>query len=560
MPTILIPPSASGERLTEFLSRHGIAVSAPCGGRGVCKKCRVQVISGQFLSCMTGEKLTPDAEGYILACQAICPSDGAEITAFDTTGDGLTVSTLTASSLSISTLNASAIASAETVPQLSAAKGRTEALPDGSTRAPSDGIALDIGTTTLAAARVERATGRVSATASCLNPQQSFGADVISRIGACKEGQLPAMQACLLAAVRELIGRLFPEMSTAGTDADTAADALPDLSVAGNATMLHIFCGISPEGMGTYPFTPAFTEARTLSGTELGLPVRTITVLPSVSAFVGGDITAGMLVCGLGQSPVPSLLLDIGTNGEMVLDTGTAGGNRLIATSTAAGPALEGANISCGMGGVAGAVSRVTPGALPDTLVYQTVGDAPARGICGCGLIDLCARLLDLTVMDETGYLDDDPYVLSGAHRTSAGLASAGDTPVELTQKDIREVQLAKSALRAGMEALLDAAGLNVRTFTAAGGKVYIAGGLGYYLDPVSAVRIGLLPPAFLASPETVTPVGNTALAGAIRVLTDASALARMSDLAAHCTCIELNRSPVFNDGFIEYMLFPEEM
>lgn len=540
MPTILIPPSASGTRLTVFLSCQGIAVSAPCGGRGVCGKCRVQVLSGQFLSHITGKVLAPDADGYILACQAICPPEGAEIAVPDATGEGLTVSMVT---------------TAQAVRPSSAAGGSFGKVPDSYANAISDGVALDIGTTTLAAARVDRVAGRVLETVSCLNPQQSFGADVISRIGACKEGQLAAMQACLLNAVRELIRRLFPGVDAA----DTATDALPDLSVAGNATMLHLFCGVSPEGMGTYPFTPAFTEARTLSGAELELPVRTVTVLPSVSAFVGGDITAGMLVCGLGQSPVPSLLLDIGTNGEMVLDTGKADGNRLIATSTAAGPALEGANISCGMGGVAGAVSRVTPGALPGTLIYQTVGDAPACGICSCGLIDLCARLLDLEVMDETGYLDDDPYILSGAHRTSAGLAPEGISPVRLTQKDIREVQLAKSALRAGLEALLDAAGLDVRMFTAAGGKVYVAGGLGYYLDPVSAVRIGLLPPAFLASPGTVTAVGNTALAGAVQVLADDSALARMSGLAERCKSMELNHSSVFNDGFIEHMMFPEE-
>ncbi|MDD6203724.1 MAG: ASKHA domain-containing protein [Firmicutes bacterium] len=541
MPSILIPPSASGKRLTEFLSLRGIAVSAPCGGRGVCKKCRVQVVSGRFLSRITGKELLPDADGCILACQAICPSEGAEIVVPDTAGDGLTVNM---------------VKTEENTGQVFLAEAAGASAPDSNRRLPHDGIALDIGTTTLAAARVDRVTGKTVATVSCLNPQQSFGADVISRIGACSQGSLAAMQACLLTSVREMIGRLFPGVDFSGV----LLDALPDLSVAGNATMLHIFCGVSPEGMGTYPFTPDFTETRILSGAELDLPVRQVTVLPSVSAFVGGDITAGMLVCGLGQSPVPCLLLDIGTNGEMVLDTGKNGGNRLIAASTAAGPALEGANISCGMGGVAGAVSRVTSGVLPDTLVYRTIGDAPAGGICGCGLIDLCACLLELEVMDETGCLDDDPYILSGAHSTPAGLAPAGKTPVKLTQKDIREVQLAKSALRAGMEALLDAAGLDACRFTAAGGKVFIAGGLGYYLDTLSAVRIGLLPPAFLITPGTVTAVGNTALSGAIRVLTDASALAKLSRLAGRCECIELNRSKVFNDGFIENMIFPEEL
>lgn len=522
MQIITIPPSASGISLTIYLANQGISLSAPCGGRGVCQKCRVQVTDGQFLSRVSGKVLSPDDDGYILACQAICPSEGASIALPETTGSGLTA---------MPALEAGGNGTAD---------HRIDAIPDG--------IALDLGTTTLAAARVDRETGKILSTVSCLNPQQSFGADVISRIDACRSGQLTAMQSCLLDAVRRLIGQLFPDTET----------ALCDLTAAGNTTMLHLFCGISPESMGTYPFTPVFTDAKTMSGTDLDLPVRTVTVLPSVSAFIGGDITAGMFFCGFGSSPVPLLLLDIGTNGEMVLDTGAVLGNRLIAASTAAGPALEGANISCGLGGVAGAVSRVRM--EKNTLVYQTIGDAPARGICGCGLIDLCACLLSRTIVDETGYLENDPYVLTGSHQTAHGSFPENATSVCLTQKDIRELQLAKSALRAGLEALLHSAGMQVRSFTEKGGKVCIAGGLGYYLDPVNAAGIGLLPPEFLAAPDTVTAVGNTSLAGAVQVLTDPSALDRMSVLAKQCTCIELNRSQVFNDGFIEHMLFPCEI
>lgn len=530
MLTISVPPSASGQRLSDCLASSGVSLSAPCGGRGTCGKCRVRVVSGEFLSRVTGEPLMPDADGYILACQAIIPDGGGCVSVPENSGDGLT----------LSSFEAARAPGADTAP-LEASD-------------VTDGFALDIGTTTLAAARVDIRTGKVTATVSCLNPQQSFGADVITRIGACREGHLSEMQSLLLSSVRGLIRKLFPELSE-----DTPAARLPRMAVAGNATMLHIFAGVSPEGMGTYPFTPAFTDARRMTGSELSLPVSGVILLPSVSAFVGGDITAGMLTCGLGASPVPTLLLDVGTNGEMVVDTGADDGNRLISASTAAGPALEGANISCGLGGVSGAVSRVSPGALPGTLVYQTVNDAPARGLCGCGLIDFCARLLDLCLLDETGCLDDDPTPLVGAHRTSAGLSPEAETPVALTQKDIREVQLAKSAIRAGLEALLDAAGLDVPTFMAKSGRVCIAGGLGYYLDPMSAARIGLLPPAFLSRPGCVTAVGNTALAGAVTALSDPSACDSLASLAQNTTSIELNKSAIFNDGFIEYMMFPED-
>ncbi len=516
MPIITLPPSASGQRLSDCLASSGVSLSAPCGGRGTCGKCRVQVVSGVFLSRATGEPLTPDADGYILACQAIIPDGGSCVSVPENSGDGLTLSSFEAAR----------------------APGAHAAPREASD--VTDGFALDIGTTTLAAARVDARSGKVTATASCLNPQQSFGADVITRIGACREGHLSEMQSLLLSSVRGLIGKLFPELSE-----DTPAARLPRMAVAGNATMLHIFAGVSPEGMGTYPFTPTFTDARRMTGSELSLPVSGVILLPSVSAFVGGDITAGLPTCGLGASPVPTPPL--------------ADGNRLISASTAAGPALEGANISCGMGGVSGAVSRVSPGVLPGTLVYQTVNDAPARGLCGCGLIDFCARLLDLCLLDETGCLDDDPAPLVGAHRTSAGLSPEAETPVALTQKDIREVQLAKSAIRAGLEALLDAAGLDVPTFMAKSGRVCIAGGLGYYLDPMSAARIGLLPPAFLSRPGCVTAVGNTALAGAVAALSDPSACDSLASLAQKATSIELNTSAIFNDGFIEYMMFPEK-
>lgn len=520
---VQIPSAAAGMPLSTYLAEAGIVLPAPCGGHGTCGKCRVQVRAGWFYSRGTaadsGEKLPlkPDADGYVLACQAICSSAGAEIAVLCFSGDGLT-----------------------------AIRMEQAVMETESTR-QSDGIALDIGTTTLAAAWIHGAAGQIRATASCLNPQQAYGADVISRIEAANAGKLSAMQSCVIDAVRDLIEKL--------SIAPETVRELP-LIVSGNTTMLHLFCGVSPAGMGTYPFTPAFTEARTFPGDALCLPVRFVTLLPSVSAFVGGDVAAGMFFCRFGHSDAPALLLDIGTNGEMVLDTGRADGNRLLAASTAAGPALEGANLSCGMGGVSGAVSRV--GLEGGRLFYETIGDAPARGICGCGLVDLCAYLRNVEMVDETGCLDEDPYMLSGIHKTAGGYGATGPTSVSLTQKDVRELQLAKSAIRAGMEALLDAAGTNVEAFVQAGGRVYIAGGLGYYLSPVSAARIGLLPQRMVEMPGCVVAVGNSALAGAAAVCSDPAALEHISRLARSCETIELNRSACFNEGFIEHMLFPE--
>ena len=514
---IKIPSSASGEQLTSYLARQKVYLSSPCGGRGVCGKCRVKVKSGYFISRVNGEILKPDSEGYILSCQALCADVDSEIESPTFSGEGLTIADEHIKS------------------------------NDEHDESRCDGVALDIGTTTIAAARVDMKNGRILMSASCLNPQQMYGADVISRIEAAKKVQLADMQSCVLDAVRSLLEQLCV----------TSEAPAEKLVVAGNTTMLHLFCGISPEGMGAYPFTPVFTDVKEMSGSELGLPVRNVTLMPSVSAFIGGDITAGMLVCGLGSSECPALLLDIGTNGEMVLDTGKQLGNRLIAASTAAGPALEGANLSCGIGGVDGAVSRVAE--ENGKLVYRTIGDEPAKGICGCGVIDFCSVLLNNESIDETGYLEDDPYVLTGMHKTANTTSTEKTTDVYLSQKDIREIQLAKSALRAGIEALLDYAGMDVDSFVKYGGKVYIAGGLGYYINPINASRVGLLPQSFVADENTVSAVGNSALAGAIKVLTDSSELSHVCELAKVCTTIELNKSQTFNDGFIEYMMFPDE-
>ena len=268
--------------LSTYLAEAGIVLPAPCGGHGTCGKCRVQVRAGWFYSRGTaadsGEKLPLelDADGYVLACQAICSPAGAEIAVLCFSGDGLT-----------------AIRMEQAVMETESAR-------------QSDGIALDIGTTTLAAAWIHGAAGQIRATASCLNPQQAYGADVISRIEAANAGKLSAMQSCVIDAVRDLIEKLSIAPETVWE--------LP-LIVSGNTTMLHLFCGVSPAGMGTYPFTPAFTEARTFPGDALCLPVRSITLLPSVSAFVGGDVAAGMFFCRFGHSDAPALLLDIGKNG-----------------------------------------------------------------------------------------------------------------------------------------------------------------------------------------------------------------------------------------------------
>ncbi len=397
------------------------------------------------------------------------------------------------------------------------------------------GTALDIGTTTLAMALVDLSSGDIVKTVSRRNPQRSFGADVMSRIGAVQDdaGNLAIMQSVLLDDIRVMVDELC---------ADLAPEDRPrTMTVAGNTTMLHLFLGVSPVGMGAYPFTPAFLDGKTVNGSVLGLPFDTVTTLPGAHAFIGGDVTAGMLLLRLSDEKEPVMLIDIGTNGEMVLFTGTDHGSIYYGASAAAGPALEGAGISTGVGGISGAVSSVQD--VNGQIVTKTVGAVPPVGICGSGLIDLTAVLLAREELDATGYLEDEPVTYA---------KTADGTPLTLTQEDVRALQLAKSAMRAGMEALCEAADIPLASLS----KIAVAGGLGYYMNLDSACAIGLLP---IELRTKLQAVGNTALGGAALLLTRPDLSEKIAEEASACKIIDLNTSAAFNELFIEHMMFPSD-
>ena len=512
---ISIPLSAHGKKLSDYLAEEGYPLSAACGGRGVCGKCRVKIIKGAVRDIKAPENiLKPDGEGYILACRALCDSSlkEAEILLNDTDGNGLTH-----------------FSSGITV------NGRE-----------GYGIALDIGTTTLAAALVDMNSGRVISSVSRLNPQRSYGADVISRISACADGRLQELNRIILQAAARIIEQFALQ----------EPDIHPQhMTVSGNTTMLHLFCGVSPEKMGSYPFTPEFTQTKIIPGKQLMLPVQTVTLLPSASAFIGSDITGGAAVTGMLQAERPSVLIDIGTNGEMVFNAGERGGGRIYTASAAAGPALEGAKISCGMGGVDGALCRASFSSQTRKISYRTINDKPIRGICGCGLVDVVSIMLETGVIDETGYMEEEEYFIEGVHISENGkiLAQTGrETKISITQQDIREFQLAKSAIAAGLEALASHASLKMEEIS----QVFIAGGLGYYIDTANAKKTGLLPRE-LCCP--IKSVGNASLLGAIACLCDQQWLEKTSRFALQCENFELNKSAVFNQAFIERMLFIEE-
>ncbi len=527
---VVIPPSAAGERLSDWLAVGRHSLPADCGGRGTCGKCRVRVIRGEFLRYSAlggGEAYPPDAKGEILACRALIPRGGGEVAFVLDQGSGLTEYSAAGGEL-----NEGGCAGTDTCPR-------------------GFGVALDIGTTTLAYSLVERSSGRIIDTYSCLNPQRSYGADVISRIHASGKGHLPELCRLIRDKTAEVLELFVRENSGSRPGL---------LVVSGNTTMLHLFAGISPEGIGVFPFTPAFTDTKEYTGEEIGLPVERVLLLPSAAAYIGSDATGGIFVCRLTEHERPSALIDIGTNGEMAIFTGTSRGGRLIATSAAAGPALEGANISSGVGGIPGAVCHVAPAGTGGRLRYSTIDEKPPVGICGCGLIDLVAVLLEAGVIDETGYMEAGEYRLCGLEGAGVHIGRQSGEPLSdtadaasvlLTQKDVREFQLAKSAIYAGFSSLLSYAGVDVAELE----SVYIAGGLGYYMNVKNAVRAGILPPV---PAERFCVVGNTSLAGAAACLTDEGAPGKIEEIAKRCEVLDLNNLPLFSDLFMGNMMFPE--
>lgn len=432
----------------------------------------------------------------------------------------------------------------------------------GDTRGAAYGLALDIGTTTLAASLVSLERGEVLAVEATTNPQGSYGADVISRIQYASRGweQLKQLQDSVLQAFHQVILRLLEKT---GLEGDKVYEAV----AVGNTTMGHLFMGVDPTYLAYSPFTPAFSQALEVPAGELGLPMNPrgrVLLLPGIAAYVGSDTVGVMLAAGLHRQDKVRLAIDIGTNGEMVL----AGRGHILACSTAAGPAFEGTRIKHGMRAGEGAIEGAClegPGEgerAPGNgeLRLQVIGDVPPRGICGSGLVDLVAVLLKAGVIGKNGRFNrpgsapglaasllenrlrpgdrGEEFLLAPASPSTAGV------DLVLTQKDVRELQLAKGAIYAGVQILLKEMGLGIDEID----EVLLAGAFGNYLDRDSALAIGLLPPV---PREKVIPVGNAAGDGARLALISRPWRQRAGELAGKTRHVELSTRGDFQEIFL---------
>lgn len=586
-----INPQQDKMTILDLIREHGIeGFDAPCNGNGTCGKCRIRLISGELSPVTESERrLLSSGElefGLRLACKSKALSDvvidlsthdsrSAVIAAASSKRDeqekttyrwvrkslevpaqfsledqrSLYTRLLETDEVSSHSIDLQLLRSLSMEPRSCCVIYR-----DGnpfrieSSSATVYGAAIDIGTTTVVVYLLDLLTGKTIDTFSALNAQKQFGADVISRISySTVSGE--NRERIRSSIVRQLEEGMLGLCEKNGI----AREQLLQVTIAGNTTMLHLLTGSDAAGIAAAPFIPVFTEAVEFSGSDIGFDAfgsAVVELLPSIAAYVGADITAGIEVSGIARSTEPSILLDIGTNGEMALSAN----GRIICCSTAAGPAFEGANIVCGTGGIKGAIDTV---ALSGQEVFcTTIAEAPAIGICGSGIIDAISVLIADGFVDYTGRLLDPEERPHPSLKERDGepifllsKAEGGKKDVYLTQKDVREVQLAKAAIAAGLQTLITEAGCTEEEVS----HLFLAGGFGSYIHPKSAGTIGLIPSALV---EKTLAIGNSSGEGACRYCCFQEDRDKMLQIARRCEYIELSGHKAFQDYYIEQMLF----
>ncbi|MEZ5093464.1 ASKHA domain-containing protein [Nocardioides sp.] len=593
-----VPPGVS---VFDAASWNGIAIDSTCGGHGTCRKCKVRVSpSGAPVPVTRHDERTFSAEqledGWRLACLVRATQDlEVDVPPLTTRPKAATVGvgrqvilrpavqkryvelvepTLSDQRTDLVRLR-EAIDDLELTVDLEVLRRLPvvlrqadfkvtavvvdEALIDvepGDTSRVRYGLAFDLGTTTVVATLLDLESGTPVAVASRLNRQQPYGGDVITRISATMMD--PEALGRLQAAAGRTLAELAAEVcSEGGVD----PSSVYEVALAGNATMTSLALGIDPEPLGVAPFVMGTAAYPTLLAADLGLslhPRARATVFPSLGAYVGGDIVAGMLATGMDRDKRVRLLIDVGTNCEIVLSDG----DRIVATAAPAGPAFEGGAIRCGMRADEGAIEVVR---LGDSVELGVIGDAEPRGLCGSGLVDVVSELVRVGLLDATGRLvpDDvaaeiapglaDRLTKVGEERVFVLHRPAADSPPEesvyLSQRDVRELQFAKAAISTGWTLLLEELGLAGADVQ----QVLLAGSFGSYLSPAAAIRIGLVPTLPVLR---IVSAGNVAGEGAKMVLLSLRERAGAEALLEEVTYVELSDRADFNDRFVEQLAF----
>ena len=577
---IEVAPQAN---LMTELAKVGVMLTSPCGGEGTCQKCRVIASEGQadfWLACQT--KIESD-----LAIEVPLTSRASEmrilaggtsrkvtfapaiVKRFAKLSNQTLQGSISEIDLLIQTLDLRADLKAECeilkklpIMLRKSNRGLTaitcqERILDlelGDTSDIAYGLALDIGTTTIVGTLVDLSTGKDLAVSSTVNRQAQHGHDVIARIKfSMEKGHgLNILQEL----VKESVNQILIEVAeTAEVDPYQIYEA----TIAGNTTMSHLMLGVSPESLGSLPYTPVFSNAINVSAIDIGLkthPKANVHFLPNIGGYVGSDTIAAILATELDQIDSRTrMLIDIGTNCEIVL---RRGGN-LFACSTPAGPAFEGAKINCGMYAGDGAIERVS---LNDDCQTKTIGGGESIGICGSGIVDIGSELLRTGIVDFTGRMlpkselpDDLPKGLRERVIDHNGeieyrvTNSTNGQPIVFTQRDMRELQLAKAAIRSGIDVLIKEVGITVEDLD----QLLIAGGFGSYLNKANAIRLGLIPDL---PHNRIKIIGNAAITGAKLALISQDQRRRGQTVASEIQHLQIAETPDFQAQFIEAMIF----
>jgi uncharacterized 2Fe-2S/4Fe-4S cluster protein (DUF4445 family) len=621
MPTITFLPSGSsadvenGTSLLDAAARCGVTIHAPCGGEGACGECRVQVTTGTVESVSRGCLPPNDSDrGWVLACGSRVAVDatilvpevvdeGARIVTGTGDKEGLrgpatarvleplaikyflevappslensfsdlerleraivdvggpekvTAGLPILQRLAATLRDGGHRVTATIVRSAPDAPGELIRIETGDTTDRSYGLAIDIGTTTCALHLVNLLNNRVLGTEMDYNAQISRGHDIISRINYAQSPEsLEELRSLVVENLNAPIGKLCDAHQVGVEEIDSAV-------VAGNTTMIHLFLGLEPEHIRLAPYTPTVTQPPVLGARQVGLamnPEGAVAVAPGVGSYVGGDITAGLLMTPLADdwSEEVRLFLDIGTNGEVVVGNS----DWLMACAASAGPAFEGSGTSCGMRAASGAVERVRVDPATGRAETVTIGGGKPRGICGSGTIDLLAELWTNGLLEPSGNLNPSRcgdsvrpspdssrnlvYTVVPAEETATGKA------ITIDERDIQNLLRTKAAVYSAVSLMLKSVGLDIDSIE----RVYVAGGFGRFLDLEKSIAIGLLPDL---PTDRFTYLGNSALAGAREMLVSARVRGQVRELADRMTYLDLNADPAYMDEYTAALFLP---
>lgn len=497
----------SNQRLIEVLMDQGIFLRSDCGGKGKCGKCRVQKVLNN---------------GYLQEIESCTYRVEADISI----------------KIPETSLLSPQIMSKAPVIFPAGFKERFKHVQ----AKDSYGIAADLGTTTIAIYLCNKSRGKVISSLAVKNPQALYGDDVMSRIGTISQTpkHLGLLQKLVVTSIEFGIKELL-----SSSNIDTGS--ISEMVVVGNPAMIHILAGVDPKSIGISPYQPAFYDARQFQSGNLGFGIQDIMIqtLPQVSGFIGGDILAAALSVDLENQPEGTLLIDLGTNGELLLKSK----NDLFATSCATGPAFEGASLSCGMQAIPGAVNTIEIGDGQRLVRFSMINPLQSSkvkpaGICGPGVINAVAQFYKNQIIDAGGaFRSGKKEFILVPENSSAGQAS-----IFISQKDIRSVQLGKSALITGIQVLLQKAGMDKPV------KIIIAGAFGSHLNKSDMITTGMIPDV---DPETIELAGNSAGSGAIMALCDNRYLETATQMAAKITAVDLACNKDFQEMFIKNLSFP---